>query len=157
MVSNDISRYGDTGISIFGSKPANLKVVGNNISGGPAGIYVADTKGGFFAGNTIHDNCAGMFFEADGSKEPVSGFEVKANTVKNNTRSCHRGIREESLGGRHRASRHDEHGGYGQPPLGQRPLRSHPYLGWGRGLDGRALRRIGETPEQLRNRQPLWP
>jgi hypothetical protein len=52
-------------------------------------MYVANTKGGFIAGNTIHDNCAGMFFEANGfEKGPVSGFEVKANTVKNNTRSC---------------------------------------------------------------------
>jgi parallel beta-helix repeat protein len=99
IVSNDISRYGDTGISIFGSKPANLKVVGNNISGGPGGIYVADTKGGSFAGNTIHDNCAGMFFEADGSKEPVSGFEVKGNTVKNNTRSCRPGGFERNVSG----------------------------------------------------------
>src|SRR5919112_3496219 len=98
MVSNDISRYGDAGISIFGPKPANLKVVGNNISGGPAGIYVADTKGGSFAGNTIHDNCAGMFFEADGSKEPVSGFEVKANTVENNTRSCPKGFESKVSG-----------------------------------------------------------
>ena len=88
ILSNDISRYGDTGIIIFGPKPANAKVVGNNISGGPAGIYVANTKGGSFAGNTIHHNCAGMFFEADGSKDPVSGFEVKGNQVENNTRSC---------------------------------------------------------------------
>jgi parallel beta-helix repeat protein len=99
MVSNDIRRYGDTGISIFGPKPANVKVVGNNISGGPAGIYVADTKGGSFAGNTIYDNCAGMFFEADGSKEPVSGFEVKGNTVKNNTRSCRPGGYERNVSG----------------------------------------------------------
>jgi nitrous oxidase accessory protein NosD len=90
IVSNDISRSGDTGISIFGPERANndAKVVGNNISGGPAGIYVADAHRGFFAGNTIHHNCAGMFFEADGSKDPVSGFEVKGNTVVNNTRSC---------------------------------------------------------------------
>jgi parallel beta-helix repeat protein len=99
ILSNDISRYGDTGISIFGSKPANLKVVGNNISGGPGGIYVADTKGGSFAGNTIHDNCAGMFFEADGSQEPVSGFEVKGNTVNNNTRSCRPGGFEKNVSG----------------------------------------------------------
>jgi parallel beta-helix repeat protein len=99
MLSNDISRYGDTGISIFGSKPANLKVVGNDISGGPGGIYVADTKGGSFVGNTIRDNCAGMFFEADGSKEPVSGFEVKANTVENNTRSCRPGGFERNVSG----------------------------------------------------------
>jgi nitrous oxidase accessory protein NosD len=90
IVSNDISRSGDTGISIFGPERANndAKVVGNNISGGPWGIYVADAHRGSFAGNTIHHNCAGMFFEANGSKEPVSGFEVKGNTVENNTRSC---------------------------------------------------------------------
>src|SRR5918997_553181 len=90
ILSNDISRYGDSGISIFGPDRANndAKVVGNNISGGPAGIYVANAHRGSFAGNTIHDNCAGMFFEANGVKEPVSGFEVKGNTVENNTRSC---------------------------------------------------------------------
>ena len=101
IVSNDISRSGDAGIIIFGPERANndAKVVGNNISGGPAGIYVADAQGGSFAGNTIHDNCAGMFFEADGSKAPVSGFEVKANTVKDNTRSCRAGQFERNVSG----------------------------------------------------------
>jgi parallel beta-helix repeat protein len=93
IVSNDISRSGNTGISIFGPKPANAKVVGNNISGGPWGMFVADTKRGSIAGNTIHNNCAGMFFEAFPS-EPVGDFEVKGNTVENNTRSC----RGKSLG-----------------------------------------------------------
>jgi len=93
ILSNDISRSGDTGIVIFGPERANndAKVVGNNISGGPAGIYVANAHRGSFAGNTIHHNCAGMFFEADGVKDPVSGFEVKGNTVKDNTRSCRGG------------------------------------------------------------------
>ena len=90
MLSNDISRSGDTGITIFGPKSANAKVVGNNIWGGPWGMYVANTKGGSIAGNTIRNNCAGMFFEADGfgPGEPVGGFEVKGNTVEDNTRSC---------------------------------------------------------------------
>src|SRR5215212_8933701 len=93
ILSNDISRSGDAGISIFAPERANndAKVVANHISGGPAGIYVADAHRGSFAGNTIHDNCASMFFEADGSKDPVSGFEVKGNTVENNTRSCRGG------------------------------------------------------------------
>src|SRR5215216_3466043 len=83
IVSNDISRSGESGIVIFAPERANndAKVVGNNISGGAWGMYVANTKGGFIAGNTIHDNCAGMFFEANGfEKGPVSGFEVKGNT-----------------------------------------------------------------------------
>jgi parallel beta-helix repeat protein len=73
ILSNDISRSGNTGIVIFGPERANndAKVVGNNISGGAWGMYVANTKGGFIAGNTIHDNCAGMFFEANGFKKDL--------------------------------------------------------------------------------------
>ena len=87
IVSNDIIRSFDTGITIFGQKSANAKVVGNNISGGAWGVYVGNAKGGSIAGNTIHDNCAGMFFEAF-KAEPVGDFEVKGNTVEDNTRSC---------------------------------------------------------------------
>src|SRR5215218_1356600 len=91
ILSNDISRSGESGIVIFGPERADndAKVVGNNISRGAWGMYVANSKGGFIAGNTIHDNCAGMFIEANGFKKgPVSGYEVKGNTVENNTRSC---------------------------------------------------------------------
>jgi parallel beta-helix repeat protein len=87
VLSNDMSRFGIVGIYMAGPKPANANVVGNHISGGPWGIYITDTKGGSFAGNTIHDNCAGMFFEAF-KAEPVGDFEVKGNTVEDNTRSC---------------------------------------------------------------------
>jgi parallel beta-helix repeat protein len=63
-------------------------VVGNNISGGAWGILVyRGAHRGFFAGNTIHNNCTGMFFEAFPSK-PVGDFVVIGNTVENNTRSC---------------------------------------------------------------------
>ena len=63
-------------------------VVGNNISGGAWGILVYERNHrGFIAGNTIHNNCTGMFFEAFPS-QPVDDFKVKDNTVKNNTRSC---------------------------------------------------------------------
>ena len=93
ILSNDVSRSGNTGIAIFGPGRANndAKVVGNRISGGPWGIWVANAHGGSFAGNTIHDNCAGMFFEALPS-EPVGDFEVKGNTVENNTRKCPAGV-----------------------------------------------------------------
>jgi parallel beta-helix repeat protein len=93
ILSNDVSRFGNTGIVIVGPERANndAKVVGNRISRGPVGIWVANTKGGSIAGNTIHDNCAGMFFEAFPS-EPVGDFEVKGNTVENNTRKCPAGV-----------------------------------------------------------------
>src|SRR5215210_116935 len=64
ILSNDMSRFGIIGTYVAGQKSTDAKVVGNNISGGPWGIYVQDTHGGSIAGNTVHDNCAGMFFEA---------------------------------------------------------------------------------------------
>jgi parallel beta-helix repeat protein len=87
ILSNEMRRSGVVGTLILGQKSANAKVVGNNISGGSWGVFVTDAHRGSFAGNTIHDNCAGMFFEAFPS-QPVGDFEVKANTVEDNTRSC---------------------------------------------------------------------
>src|ERR687890_713054 len=90
IVSNDISRPGEAGIAMFGPERASNagKVVGNRISGGEWGILLQIANGGSFTGNTIRNNCAGMFFESFGFDEPVVGLEVKGNTVENNTRSC---------------------------------------------------------------------
>jgi parallel beta-helix repeat protein len=87
LLSNTTRRNEVVGIFLGFAERANAKVVGNNISGGAWGILVYDAHRGSFAGNTIHDNCAGMVFEAFES-QPVGGFEVKGNTVENNTRSC---------------------------------------------------------------------
>ena len=87
ILFNDMSRSGIVGTFMAGPKPANAKVVGNNISGAAWGMYVTDTKRGSIAANTVRNNCAGMFFESNPS-QPVGGFEVKGNTVENNTRSC---------------------------------------------------------------------
>jgi parallel beta-helix repeat protein len=85
VLSNDMSRSGIVGIYVAGPKSKDAKVVGNNISGGPWGIFVERAHGGSIVGNKVHDNCAGMFFEAFG---PTGGFGVKGNTVTDNTRSC---------------------------------------------------------------------
>jgi parallel beta-helix repeat protein len=87
ILSNEMRHSGIVGTVVVGQKSANAKVVGNNISGGGFAVFVTDAHRGSFAGNTIHDNCAGMFFEAFPS-QPVGDFEVKANTVEDNTRSC---------------------------------------------------------------------
>jgi parallel beta-helix repeat protein len=52
VLSNDISRSRDSGILIFGRNHADVKVVGNNISGGPWGIFIVDTT---YRGST--DRC----------------------------------------------------------------------------------------------------
>jgi parallel beta-helix repeat protein len=87
ILSNYMSRTGIVGTYVAGPKSQDAKVVGNNISGGAWGIFVEDTLGGSFTGNQVHDNCAGMFFVAFPS-HPVGDFEVKGNTVDNNSQSC---------------------------------------------------------------------
>ena len=87
ILSNVARRNEVLGIFLAGTQQANAKVVGNNISGGAFGIFVTDVHRGSFAGNTVHGNCEGMVFEAFPS-QPVGDFEVKSNTVENNTRSC---------------------------------------------------------------------
>jgi parallel beta-helix repeat protein len=89
ILSNDVSHSDLVGIFVFGPKKHsnNAKIVGNHISGGPWGIFVENAHGGSVTGNQVHDNCAGMFFEAI-KDEPVGGFEVSGNTVEDNTRSC---------------------------------------------------------------------
>jgi parallel beta-helix repeat protein len=72
---------------MVGPKPVNAKVVGNNISDSAWGIFISDTHRGSIAGNKIHDNCGGIIFPGSAS-QPVGEFEVKSNTVENNTRSC---------------------------------------------------------------------
>ena len=101
ILSNTTRRNEAVGITLGtlgGTQRANAKVVGNNISGSPFGMYVADTKRGSIAGNNIHDNCAGMFFEAF-KPEPVGDFQVKGNTVEDNTRSCRAGQLDRNFSG----------------------------------------------------------
>src|ERR687897_1427500 len=67
MLSNTTRRSEVVGIFLGFAERANAKVVGNHISGGAWGILVYDAHRGSIAGNTIHNNCAGMFFEASAS------------------------------------------------------------------------------------------
>src|SRR5829696_2710914 len=87
FLSNTLRRYDDVGILVGGPKVAKVKVVGNDISGGDLGINVVNARRGSFIGNQIHNNCAGLFFLA-GYPDPVGNYEVKGNTVENNTHSC---------------------------------------------------------------------
>jgi len=90
FISNTLRSYDGLGILIGGPKVANAKVLGNDISGGDFGIFVANSHRGSFKANKVHNNCAGMLFVAD-VPEPgnsVGNYEVKGNTIKDNTRVC---------------------------------------------------------------------
>jgi parallel beta-helix repeat protein len=90
FLSNTLRRYDDLGILVGGPKVAKVKLVGNDISGGAYGIFVANSHRGSFVGNQIHNNCAGFFFVADVPEtgNSVGNYEVVANKVTDNTRKC---------------------------------------------------------------------
>src|SRR5215211_7474939 len=90
FLSNTLRRYDDVGILVGGPKVAKVKVVGNDISGGPFGIFVVNSHRGSFVGNQIHNNCAGLVFFADVPEtgNSVGNYEVVANKVTDNTRKC---------------------------------------------------------------------
>src|SRR5215208_2230179 len=86
-ILSNVARRNDTvGIFLGYMQRANAKVVGNDLSGSDFGIYVAGAHRGSFVANTVHDNCAGMVFDADFAGS-VGNFAVKGNTVKDNTLS----------------------------------------------------------------------
>src|SRR5215216_6684081 len=87
-ILSNVARRNDTvGIFLGDTQRANAKVVGNDLSGSDFGIFVAGAHRGSFVANEAHDNCAGMVFDADFAGS-VGNFEVKGNTVKDNTLSC---------------------------------------------------------------------
>jgi parallel beta-helix repeat protein len=87
-ILSNVARRNDTvGIFLGDTQRANAKVVGNDLSGSDYGIFVGGAHRGSFVANEAHNNCAGMVFDADFGGS-VGNFEVKGNTVKDNTLSC---------------------------------------------------------------------
>ncbi len=87
ILSNVTRRNEVVGIFLGGTKRTNAKILGNDVSGGNFGIYVGNSQGGTIAGNEAHNNCAGVVFYSDFGP-PSGNFEVKGNTVEDNTRAC---------------------------------------------------------------------
>jgi hypothetical protein len=87
-ILSNVARRNDTVGSFLGfAQRANAKVVGNDLSGSDYGVFVAGAHRGSFVANEVHNNCAGMVFDAAFAGS-VGNFEVKGNTVKDNTLSC---------------------------------------------------------------------
>ena len=117
--------------------------------------HAGPTGGGSVVGNQVHDNCAGIWFEAFGPVLALRSRATRLRTtrtrarVRNSTRKFS-GI----SGSRFRAPEcMDVTANHLWAPSPQGP----PYLGGVVVLDGSVLRRDGETQEQHRHRQPLWP
>ena len=87
VLTNTTSDSGEAGIYIGDSPRANATVAGNNTYGNLFGIFVRNARGGSISANHVHNNCVGMMFLAD-APGPAGNFKVRANEVRDNTRSC---------------------------------------------------------------------
>jgi nitrous oxidase accessory protein NosD len=98
VLANTTSGSGEAGIYIGDSPRANATVAANDTYGNLFGIFVRNARGGSISANHAHNNCAGMMVLAD-APGPAGNFGVRANIVRNNTRSCPAGEEGPSLSG----------------------------------------------------------
>jgi len=98
VISNTTGNDGEAGIYIGSSPQANATVTGNNTYGNLFGIFVRDALGGSISGNSVHNNCMGILFLAD-APGPAGNFEVRGNTVRENTRLCPAGEESPPISG----------------------------------------------------------
>lgn len=87
ILSNSAHDNGFAGIYVGDSANANLKVLGNSTFRNTLGMFFRNSSLGSISGNRVHDNCAGMLFLAE-NPGPDGRYDVKGNTVDNNTRVC---------------------------------------------------------------------
>jgi parallel beta-helix repeat protein len=87
VLSNSAHDNGFAGIYVGDSANANLKVLGNDTFRNALGMFFRNSSLGSISGNKVHNNCAGMLFLAE-NPGPDGRYDVKGNTVDNNTRAC---------------------------------------------------------------------
>lgn len=78
---NVVSNNGDAGITALQS--TGTRVLSNQASGSRFGIFVFAALGGEIVGNSVHDNCVGVFAFVDAAE-----FRISANGIHHNTRLC---------------------------------------------------------------------
>jgi parallel beta-helix repeat protein len=87
IIGNFTSGADDAGIYVGDAPRANATVVGNQTYDNLFGIFVRNARHGKIAANRVHDNCLGMMFLAD-APGPAGVFDVRGNSVMDNTRAC---------------------------------------------------------------------
>jgi nitrous oxidase accessory protein NosD len=87
MIANLTRGSDDAGLYVGDSPHVNATIVANETHDNFLGILVRNALHGKIAGNHVHNNCVGMWFLAD-APGPAGVFDVRGNTVVNNTRAC---------------------------------------------------------------------
>ncbi len=84
IAGNVAQGNGDGGIAAIAS--TGVRMDANRTAGNRFGIYVGGSLAGRITGNSIHDNCVGVFVL--GQPLPAGGYRIAANEIRGNTRAC---------------------------------------------------------------------
>jgi nitrous oxidase accessory protein NosD len=84
IAGNLTSGNGDGGIAAIAS--TRVRIHANRTAGNRFGVYIGGSLSGRVTGNSIHDNCVGIFML--GAPRPAGGYRIAANGIRHNTRAC---------------------------------------------------------------------
>jgi len=88
IVDNVALNNGEAGFYVGDSPDANAYVVRNESSGNVNGFFFRDASHGLAKANNAHGNCVGILMLDTNEPGGVSNWDIRSNTVKNNTNSC---------------------------------------------------------------------
>src|SRR3954451_2437669 len=88
IVDNVALNNGEAGFYVGDSPDANAYVFRNESSGNVNGFFFRDASHGVAKANNAHGNCVGFFLLDTDSPGGVSNWDIRSNTVRNNTNSC---------------------------------------------------------------------
>jgi hypothetical protein len=84
IADNLVQGNGDGGVAAIAS--TDVRVRANRTAGNRFGVFVGGSLAGSVTGNSIHDNCIGVFVL--GQPRPAGRYRITANDIRRNTRSC---------------------------------------------------------------------
>jgi nitrous oxidase accessory protein NosD len=88
IVDNVALNNGEAGFYVGDSPEANAFVFRNESSGNVNGFFFRDASHGLAKRNNAHGNCIGILMLDTDSPGGVSNWDIRSNTVRNNTQSC---------------------------------------------------------------------
>jgi hypothetical protein len=84
IAGNLVQGNGDGGLAAIASTGVRMRA--NRTTDNRFGVYVGGSLAGTITGNSIHDNCVGVFVL--GQPRPAGRYRIEANTIRRNTRAC---------------------------------------------------------------------
>ena len=84
IAGNQVEGNGDGGLAAIASSGVRMR--SNRTAGNRFGVYVGGSLAGSITGNSIHDDCVGVFVL--GQPLPAGRYRIAGNDIRRNTRAC---------------------------------------------------------------------